>query len=189
LGTDSGALVVSKLTQFESRVAALIQQIRLAPTIPTFWLPISYVMAHVDIESGFNPLVKASDFDTTGSIGLMQVEATTAAEVIRRWPAAGLSLPQTDPYTSLCTGMLYLRECYDYLKPKFSAPLSYTHVAMAYNEGPSNAGNGVADLAYYYKWRSAQNLFAFLDTEPMAGSVPQPSACTGDRTAHLHHWQ
>jgi soluble lytic murein transglycosylase-like protein len=156
-----------KLTTFQSQTASMIQQIRLAPGIPTFWLPISYVMAHVQIESGFDPAIYAGDYATTGSVGLMQVEAATAGEVQRRWPSAFPSpaLPQTDPYTSLLTGMLYLRECYDYLLPIFHAPLTYRHVCMAYNEGPGNAGRGVAAAAYYYKWRSSQEEFVFLDSE------------------------
>jgi hypothetical protein len=32
--------MMPKLTKFQSQTAALIQQIRLAPGIPTFWLPI-----------------------------------------------------------------------------------------------------------------------------------------------------
>lgn len=160
-----------KLTQFQSQVAALIQQVREAPGIPTFWLPISYVMAHVQIESGFDPSVYASDYATTGSVGLMQVARATAADVYKAWPRAFGSTPdQKDPLTSLTTGMLYLRTCYDYLLPIFQAPLAYKHVCMAYNEGPGNAGRGVADLGYYYKWRSAQQAFAYLDEEPTVPS-------------------
>lgn len=159
----NGACAVTKLSQIEAATAALIQQIREAPGIPTAWLPISYVMAHVRIESGFDPTVKAADFARTGSIGLMQVEATTASEVGVRWPAAKITLAQTDPYTSLVTGMLYLRTCRDYLLPIFKAPLLYRHVCVAYNEGPGNAGKGIADQAYWYKWLSAQQGYAFLD--------------------------
>jgi hypothetical protein len=32
--------------------------------------------------------------------------------VIAQYPTANLTLPQTDPYTSLCTGMLYFWDCY-----------------------------------------------------------------------------
>ncbi|HUN95489.1 MAG TPA: lytic transglycosylase domain-containing protein [Bradyrhizobium sp.] len=155
-----------KLTTTQAKIAALIEQVRQAPGIPTAWLPVSYVMAHVRIESGFDATVKAGDFATTGSVGLMQVEATTARQVAAQYPAAKLTLAQTDPYTSLCTGMLYLRDCYDYLLPVFDAPLLYRHVCVAYNEGPGNAAKGIADSAYYYKWYSAQQDFAFLDTDP-----------------------
>ncbi len=157
---------MSKLTQTQARIAALIQQVREAPGIPTFWLPISTVMAHVQIESGFDASIEAADFPTTGSVGLMQVEAATAAEVAAQYPAAKLVLPQTDALTSLTAGMLYLRDCYDYLLPIFGAPLLYRHVCVAYNEGPGNAAKGVADFAYYYKWYSAQQLYAYLDSDP-----------------------
>ena len=155
-----------KLTQTQAQIAALIQQAREAPGIPTFWLPISTVMAHVQIESGFDAGIQAADFPTTGSVGLMQVEAATAAQIIGQYPAAGLTLPQTDAYTSLATGMLYLRDCYNYLLPIFGAPLLYKHVCVAYNEGPGNAAKGIADFAYYYKWYSAQQLYAYLDSDP-----------------------
>ena len=74
---------------------------------------------------------------------------------------------QTEPYTSICPGMLYLRTCYNYLLPIFKAPLAYRHVCVAYNEGPGNAGKGIADMAYYIKWLSAQQKFAFLDAPAM----------------------
>lgn len=155
-----------KLTQTQAKIAALIQEVREAPGIPTFWLPLSYVMAHVQIESEFDAAVKAGDFAATGSVGLMQVEMATAAQVAGQYPLAKIALPQTDPLTSLTTGMLYLRDCYDYLLPVFGAPLLYRHVCVAYNEGPGNAADGLADFAYYYKWYSAQQLYAYLDTEP-----------------------
>ena len=112
-------------------------------------------MAHIQIESGFDPSIKASDFATTGSVGLMQVAAPTLGDIKRDYPAAAntLALSQTDPLASICAGMLYLRTCYNYLLPIFKAPLAYRHVCVAYNEGPGNAGKGIADAAYYIKWR------------------------------------
>ena len=161
-----------KLTKFQSQVASYIQQIRMAPGIPTAWLPVSYVMAHAQIESGFEPAVLAGDYASTGSVGLMQVTKATAEEVYRAYPQAFMQAPmkaldQAEPLTSLTTGMLYLRTCYNYLLPIFHSPLAYRHVCMAYNEGPGNAGKGVTDLSYYYKWYSAQQGFAYLDSEPM----------------------
>ena len=162
----------TKLASEEVACAELVQRCRLAPGIPTAWLPLSYVMAHIEIESGFDPAVKAADFASTGSIGLMQVTRTTAAETIAAFPAAGLGGPQTDPYTSICTGMLYLATCRDYLLPIFRAPLSYAHVCVAYNAGPGNAGRLSLHQAlgnrYYFKWRSAQARFAMLDSMPIA---------------------
>ena len=152
----------TKLSQAEANTAKLIQQIREVPHIPTVWLPVSYVMAHAEIESNFDAAVKASDFAKTGSEGLMQVEASTVTQLSKMY-ALVLLKPQTDPYTSLVTGMLYLSWCKAYLLPIFKAPLLYKHVAMAYNEGPGNAAKGVADEAYYLKWRSAQQRFSFLD--------------------------
>lgn len=159
--------MATKLSSFQAKCAALIQQCRLAPGIPTAWLPISYVMGHIQIESGFDPNIRAGDFSSTGSVGLMQVTAETAKEVIDQYPAAKLGLPQTDPYTSICTGMLYLRTCHNYLVPHFGAAMPYSHICVAYNEGPGNAARGVPDTAYYFKWLSAQQVFAYLDQPPM----------------------
>jgi hypothetical protein len=36
----------------------------------------------------------------------------TARDVNAQYLAENLMLSQTDPYTSLCNGMLYLRDCY-----------------------------------------------------------------------------
>ena len=168
-------MVSTKLPAAQIACAKMVQQCRMAPGIPTVWLPISFVMAHIEIESGFDPNIKAGDFATTGSVGLMQVAAPTASDVSKAYPKlagvvydANKHLLQSHPYTSICTGMLYLHTCREYLLPIFKAPLSYAHVAMAYNEGPGNAGKGVADDAYYYKWLSAQQRFAFLDVpDPM----------------------
>ena len=69
----------TKLSAAEISAAMLIEEVRQAPGIPTAWLPVSFVMAHIQIKSGFDPSIKASDFATTGSVGLMQVEAATVA--------------------------------------------------------------------------------------------------------------
>jgi hypothetical protein len=55
-----------KLTKFQSQTAALIQQIRLARASRHSGCRSSYVMAHVEIESGFDPAIKASDFAKNG---------------------------------------------------------------------------------------------------------------------------
>lgn len=161
----------TKLPANEIAVIKLIQRVRLAPVIPTAWLPISYVMAHVEIESGFNPTIPAADYAVTGSVGLMQPETVTATETLQRYATSiGISgLPiksdMTDPLSNLTVGMLYLWTCRQYLLPIFGSPppLLYSHIAMAYNEGPGAAGRGEADDAYYYRWLSAQQRFAFLD--------------------------
>ena len=155
-----------KLTNFQAQCAYWIQQIREAPGIETAWLPISYVMAHARIESGWDPTIKAFDYATTGSIGLMQCTAANAAQIPTSFPAAHLTLPQTDPYTSLCTGMLVLLEARRYLGIPASAvipPENYHLVCFAYNEGEGNAARGRTDWTYYYKWIGVQPEYSFLD--------------------------
>jgi len=157
-------MTTTKLTQYQAQVASLIQSIRQQPGIPTAWLPISYVMAHVEIESGFDPAIQARDFATTGSVGLMQVRASTAEGVYKMYPTLDWSKGQADARTSLLTGMLYLRICRNAVLPTFGNPLLYRHVCMAYNEGPGNVIDGRDDSAYWFKWLSAQPRYAALDS-------------------------
>jgi hypothetical protein len=97
-----------------------------------------------------------------------EIYGQTARQVIAQYPAANLTLPQTDPYRSLCTGMLYLRDCYAWLLPIFGGPLAHQQIAVADNESPGNAAKGITGLAYYYKWLPAQN------SSPVSTSSRQP---------------
>jgi hypothetical protein len=101
------------------------------------------------------------------SSDLIQVTAATVSEMRKQFRAVNLEPDQTDPYTSLCASMLYLRVCYDYLLPIFGAPLIYCHPCMAYNYGPGRIGRGETDWPYYYRWASCQPSYAALDL-PMA---------------------
>jgi soluble lytic murein transglycosylase-like protein len=157
----------TKISQAQADFAALVQQAREAPGIPTFWLPISYVMAHVQIESGFDPTIKASDFATTGSVGLMQVTVATAGDIHIRYPQLGVD--QTDPYTSIAYGMIDLHDCKQYLR--YMANLPYMLICMAYNVGEGAVSRGVRDWPYYYKWLSCQPAWAFLDNGFKYGDV------------------
>ena len=129
-------------------------------------------MAHVQIESGFDPTIKGSDFATTGSIGLLQVTTSTLGDVRRDYPSAAtvLAQPQINPLASITAGMLNLSIIRNYLRPIFGTPLAYKHVCMAYKAGMGAIGRGEvtdADMAYYIKWLSAQQKFAFLDAPAM----------------------
>lgn len=166
----------TKLSKAQVSVAALIPQIRLAPAVPTFWLPVSYVMAHVKIESGFDPTIKGSDYAKTGSVGLMQVTAATAASIANLYagPIADSGLPamaeQTDALTSLLYGMLDLASMRAPLGRVFGNPLAYAHLAVGYNAGQEAAERMTLSQAlafpYYIKWHSAQQQYAFLDAVP-----------------------
>lgn len=163
----------TKLTAQQVQTASLIRQIRMALGVPTAWLPVSYVMSHVQIESGFDAAVRAGDYAKTGSVGLMQVTTATAAAIQRIYagPIADSKLPvmaeQTDPLTSLLFGMLTLCDLKGPLGRRFGNPLAYAHIAVGYN-----AGQGAAErmsysqacaFPYYIKWKSARPAYAFLD--------------------------
>lgn len=166
----------TRLTKVQRQTAAMIQQIRAAPAVPTAWLPVSFVMAHVEIESGFDPAVHAADYAATGSIGLMQPAAATAEETLAKYAAAiaasrlAVDDDMTDPLSNLVVGMLYLTSCRDLLLPVFGRPLAYCHVAVGYNAGPGRAERmslaQAMGFIYYIDWVSAQRNYAFLDQMP-----------------------
>jgi hypothetical protein len=60
-------------------------------------------MAHVEIESGFDPAIKASDFAKNGVDRLYAGDDQNGREG-NHWAISRshLTLPQTDPYTNLC---------------------------------------------------------------------------------------
>jgi soluble lytic murein transglycosylase-like protein len=151
------------LDKFQNQCAIWIQQIREAPGIHTMWLPVSYVMAHIQIESRFDPNVKASDYNTTGSVGLMQVTKSTARYMAKCYPLMHITKPQTDPYTSILTGMLDLYNAKQSLIRDFGEDVEYKYICMAYNEGAGNVIRGVADERYYNDWSAAQKGFVSLD--------------------------
>jgi soluble lytic murein transglycosylase-like protein len=172
-----------KLTQAQANVAALIQRARLSPIQHTFWIPVSWMMAIVRIESGFDPTIKAFDYDVTGSVGLCQVTRSTAISLSRMYPelpgcryvtltqpdrenaVSGPILDQTDAYSSLVTGMLDLWDCRSYLAVRFKT-VTVDQLIMAYNEGPGAVARGQKATSYWLKWASVQPAYVFLDQTP-----------------------
>ena len=121
------------------------------------WLHPSYVMAHIEIESGWNP--DAVSADGLGSIGLMQVLPSTCAAV-----GMGAGWDQRVPANSIEAGMRYLAFCRHALDLHFGAgSVSYETIAEAYNEGIGNAIRGRPDSAYVVRWNGAQRKWAFAD--------------------------
>lgn len=143
------------LTPFQMECLPIIQN--LVDGIP--WLPTSYIMAHVRIESGWKAEVKASDYETTGSLGLMQVTKATAEML-------GFGgQDQTVPMISLATGIAAIKWSRSYLMKKwgFKDTILYHPVCEAYNEGVGNVLRGRKDSNYYLKWCAAQVGYAFVD--------------------------
>lgn len=135
-----------------AEVLALVQVVR-RPA----WLPASYVMAHAQIESTFDPLAVAGDFDSTGSLGLMQVEAATAKQM-------GIKGDQRDPDVSLRTGIAYIAWLHAFLQAHDIDVTDYAGtIAEAYNEGCGNRAKGRRDPAYAAKWTAAQKEWAHVD--------------------------
>jgi soluble lytic murein transglycosylase-like protein len=146
---------MTPLTPFQMECLATIK--RLCEPLP--WLLPSYIMAHVRVESGWDPNAKAFDFDTTGSLGLMQVTAAAAAD--RGYDGQD----QTIPIISLATGVAHISWTRAYLMRKwgFKDTILYHPIAEAYNEGVGNVLRGRRDAAYYLKWSYAQQCYAFVD--------------------------
>ena len=103
------------------------------------WLPASYVMAHVRIESGWDPTIVSTD--GLGSVGLMQLLPSTAKEMGYD-PAE-----QSDPAKSLGAGVAYLGWCRQYLMKAwgFTETISYHPICESYNQGVGNTLRGIRD--------------------------------------------
>ena len=112
---------------------ALINQILVDHPKWTYLDP-AWGLTFVEIESGGDPTVKASDYATTGSIGLMQVTSATAAQMAS---AYGIPKgPQTDPMLSLQSGYAYLDySARDIIKKRNVKSLPLWDLIEAYNEG------------------------------------------------------
>lgn len=163
----------TKLTPPQILCASLIQQVRAAPAVPTAWLTVSDVMAHIQIESGFQPAVKASDYATTGSVGLLQPTRVTAASILMLYAkeikASGLPVKSdmTDPLSNIVVGMLTLYDLKGPLGRRFGNPLSYCHLAVGFNAGQAAAERlsyaQACAFPYYIKWASVHPTYEFLD--------------------------
>ena len=121
------------------------------------WLRPSFVFAHIQIESDWDPDVLAADFETTGSVGLMQVTRQTAK-------AVGVPGDQKVPANSILAGMRYLAACMATLRHWLGGKQPpYRLVCIAFNEGPGNVEKGRPDTPYYTTWLAAQKKWAWVD--------------------------
>jgi soluble lytic murein transglycosylase-like protein len=108
------------------------------------YLDPAWILAIMDIESGYRPLV----VNPTGrQDGLMQVIPPTAAQMASVYgiPAG----PQTDPMTSILSGTAYLDySARDIIKKRNAASLPLWDLAQAYNEGMGALEAGKLDPIY-----------------------------------------
>lgn len=129
------------------------------------WLKPSYVFGHIEIESNWNPTVKAIDYAKTGSVGLLQVTRETAITV-----GMGLGWDQTVPANSIVAGMRDLAMSRHALIVHYGAnalEVVYDpYIVAAFNEGVGNIFKGHQDLVYVEHWRAAQGPWAYIDTLP-----------------------
>lgn len=147
------------LTPFQILMLLTIRQ--LVAALP--WLPPSYVMAHVRIESGWDPTAVSSD--GRGSVGLMQVLPATAQQMLAEGRITAAQADQSSPANSLAAGIAYLDWCRSYLMKAwgFGHTIAYHPVCEAYNEGVGNVAAGHLDNNYYLKWSVAQLGYSFVD--------------------------
>lgn len=122
------------------------------------WLPVSYVFAHVRIESGWEPAVVSTD--GFGSIGLMQVLPAVAAD------RGFIGQSQADSSVSLATGIAQLAWGRAFLLRKWGFhSVKYHPVCEGYNEGYEGVIEGRQDSRYWIKWTAAQQSYAFIDMD------------------------
>jgi soluble lytic murein transglycosylase-like protein len=114
------------------------------------YLDPAWIMAIMDIESGYDPVV----VNNTGRRdGLMQVIPSTAADMAKAYgiPAS----PQTDPMTSILSGTAYLdASARDIIKKRNAVSLPLWDLAQAYNEGMGAVEAGKMDPAYLRKFQA-----------------------------------
>ncbi len=155
--------VSSSLSPFQMECLGWINGI-IAARSGFAWFKPSWVMATIRIESGWNPLVVN---EPGRQDGLMQVIPSTVAEMVARYQLGAIR-PQTDPQTSIETGMCFLDFGARELERKWmvhSIPLSAD--IEAYNEGIAAAAAGRMVTPYWLKWAFAQQGYAYLDGVPL----------------------
>ncbi len=130
------------------------------------YLDPAIVLAIMDIESGYQPLV----VNATGrQDGLMQVIPPTAAAMASLYgiPAG----PQTDPMTSILSGTGYLDDsARSIIRFRNTLSLSAWDLMTAYNEGFGAVEQGRLDPAYTTK---CQAELPIIEAQ-MAGTAMQP---------------
>jgi soluble lytic murein transglycosylase-like protein len=114
------------------------------------YLDPAWIMAIMDIESGYRPLV----MNAAGrQDGLMQVIPSTAAAMAALY---GISAgPQTDPMTSILSGTAYLDDsARSIIKSRGAVSLPLWDLAQAYNEGFGAVEAGRTAPAYLAKFQA-----------------------------------
>ncbi len=142
------------------------------------YLDPAWVMAIMDIESGYQPLV----VNATGrQDGLMQVIPPTAASMAALYgiPAG----PQTDPMTSILSGTTYLDDsARSIIKFRNAVSLPLWDLAVAYNEGFGAVEQGRLDPAYLAKFEAE---LPIIETQMAATARLLPRASFVPRMARV----
>jgi soluble lytic murein transglycosylase-like protein len=150
------------LTPIQMQCLPLIQQaIGFKGWYKPAWMKPSWIMATIRIESGWVPTVVNG---TGREDGLMQVIPGTAMAMNSQYKL-GLTLPQTDPWTSILSGVAYYDATVRYLlKAWNAAEIPLSAVIEGYNEGYGTVASGKMVSNYWLKWAAAQQGYAFVDT-------------------------
>jgi soluble lytic murein transglycosylase-like protein len=113
------------------------------------YLDPAWIMAIMEIESGYNP--NAGPNGAGRYDGLMQVIPSTAQDMAAAYgiPAT----PQTTPMVSILSGIAYLDDsARDIIKKRNAVSLPLWDLAQAYNEGMGALEAGKLDPAYLAKF-------------------------------------
>lgn len=140
---------------YQIQVLAIIKA-TLASRSSWAYIKPSWIMAHIQVESGFQPLVVNGDGRQDG---LMQVIPSTVEQMQVQYTLGQLP-PQTDPATSILCGICYWDWAARYLFAAWKEPPPLSAVVMAYNEGAAAAAEGRMVPAYWDDWIAAQQIFA-----------------------------
>src|SRR5271165_495193 len=135
------------LSSSQRTYLTMIKQV-LATWVHWSYLDPSWILTIMDIESGYNPTV----VNATGrQDGLMQVIPTTAVEMATKYGIP--DGPQTDPMTSIVSGIAYLdTSARDIIAKRGTTSLPLYDLVQAYNEGFGAVEAGKLDPNYRNKF-------------------------------------
>lgn len=158
---------MSALTTYPAQVLPIVRTI-LASRSVFAWIKPSWIMAFIEVESSFQPLV----VNATGrQDGLMQVIPSTVALMQKAYNLGSLP-PQTDPETSILCGTCYVDYAARQLVLAWNSPsIPLSAIVESYNEGEAAAEKGLMVPRYWAEWNAAQKLFASDDAAPSANAM------------------
>lgn len=148
--TDDGSQAPPDMSAFEDTIDEAAQK---------YNVPKAWIIATIQTESAGNPSIKAQDFETTGSRGLMQVTTSTA----RALGYQGDMEAMTNPATSIEYGVKLLGQ----LREKYGD--DFASIYSAYNSGNPETYKNNPQVATNVK-RALSNLESVQPSQDSSGT-------------------